>query len=86
MSRCLELERRSVCNTPHLRHRVILMLVPSVKKSLQSGERKIPGEQWPAFVYEDYRYDSTNPWRGLFRSTLLVTVCSPFLKDTIRFT
>ncbi|KZP03248.1 hypothetical protein FIBSPDRAFT_727103 [Athelia psychrophila] len=44
-----------------------------VKKSLQSGERKIPGEQWPAFVYEDYRYDLTNPWRGLFRSTLLVT-------------
>ncbi|KZP19818.1 hypothetical protein FIBSPDRAFT_955085 [Athelia psychrophila] len=45
----------------------------AVKKSLRSGERKIPGEQWPAFVYEDYRYDSTNPWRGLFRSTLLVT-------------
>ncbi|KZP11148.1 hypothetical protein FIBSPDRAFT_962474 [Athelia psychrophila] len=45
----------------------------AVKRGLRSGERAIPGEQWPAFIYEDNQYDSTNPWQGLFRGALLVT-------------
>lgn len=46
----------------------------SVKKDLRSGQRKVPGEHWPTFVYENYRYDPTEPWQGLFRGHLLVLV------------
>ncbi|KZP09289.1 hypothetical protein FIBSPDRAFT_760197 [Athelia psychrophila] len=44
----------------------------NIKKELRSGQRKVPGEHWPTFVYEDYRYDPTEPWHGLFRGRLLV--------------
>jgi hypothetical protein len=35
----------------------------------------VAGDQWPVFLYEDYRYDPEAPWTGLLRSSLLVTVC-----------
>jgi hypothetical protein len=34
----------------------------------------IPGDQWPIFLYGGYTYDPEDPWRGLFRSRLLVSV------------
>ena len=34
----------------------------------------IPGNQWPIFIYQGYEYDPEDPWKGLFRSTLLVSV------------
>jgi hypothetical protein len=34
----------------------------------------VPGDQWPIFLYKDYTYDPENPWNGLFRSTLLLSV------------
>ncbi|KZP11713.1 hypothetical protein FIBSPDRAFT_756419 [Athelia psychrophila] len=43
-----------------------------VKISLRSGERKVPGEHWPSFVYENCRYDPEEPWQGLFRGAFLV--------------
>ena len=49
-----------------------------VKKQLRSGEFIVAGDQWPLLVYRDHVYDPENPWNGLFRSVLLVSV-SPSL-------
>jgi hypothetical protein len=45
------------------------------KDKLRSGELLVPGDQWPIFLYQGYSYDPDDPWNGLFRSTLLVSVC-----------
>jgi hypothetical protein len=34
----------------------------------------IPGDQWPVFLYAGYQYDPEDPWKGLFRSSLLISV------------
>jgi len=34
----------------------------------------IPGDQWPIFLYAGYQYDPEDPWKGLFRSPILVSV------------
>lgn len=34
----------------------------------------VPGDQWPVFLYKGYVYDADDPWKGLFRSNLLVYV------------
>jgi hypothetical protein len=34
----------------------------------------VPGDQWPIFLYAGYEYDPEDPWKGLFRSSLLVSV------------
>jgi hypothetical protein len=34
----------------------------------------VSGDQWPIFVYHGYNYDPEDPWNGLFRSILLVSV------------
>jgi hypothetical protein len=36
----------------------------------------VPGDQWPIFLYAGYEYDSEDPWKGLFRSTILICVSS----------
>ncbi|KIM86989.1 hypothetical protein PILCRDRAFT_4229 [Piloderma croceum F 1598] len=45
---------------------------PEIKGRLRSGEMTVPGDQWPIFLYAGYEYDPQNPWKGLFKSTLLV--------------
>ena len=35
---------------------------------------QVKGDQWPIFLYADYTYDSKDPWNGLLRSGLLVSV------------
>jgi len=45
-----------------------------IKEKLRSGELAVPGDQWPIFLYHGYTYDPEDPWNGLFRSTLLVSV------------
>jgi hypothetical protein len=55
------------------------MLIPPnqrIKEGLRSGEMIVPGNQWPVFLYAGYEYDPENPWKGLFRSTILVCVGS----------
>jgi hypothetical protein len=47
-----------------------------VKQQLRSGEFIIPGDQWPLLVYRDHVYDPENPWNGLFRSVILISVSS----------
>lgn len=46
---------------------------PVTKEKLRNGEMLIPGDQWPIFLYGGYTYDPEDPWRGLFRSRLLVS-------------
>ena len=36
----------------------------------------VAGDQWPIFIYQGYTYDPEDPWNGLFRSSLLVSVGS----------
>lgn len=48
----------------------------SIKKQLRSGELMVCGDQWPVFLYHGYNYDPEDPWKGLFRSPLLVMVRS----------
>lgn len=45
-----------------------------IKEKLRSGEMLIPGDQWPIFLYAGYKYDAEDPWQGLCRSSLLVSV------------
>lgn len=46
----------------------------SVKKGLQSGELAVSGDQWPLFLFANYKFQPEEPWDGLFRSNLLVCV------------
>jgi hypothetical protein len=34
----------------------------------------VSGDNWPIFLYHGYNYDAEDPWNGLFRSALLVSV------------
>jgi len=45
-----------------------------IKEKLRSGEMAVSGDQWPIFIYHGYSYDPEDPWNGLFRSTLLISV------------
>lgn len=47
-----------------------------MQEQLRSGTYMVAGDQWPIFVYKDSKYDPENPWDGLFRSVLLVSVGS----------
>ena len=51
------------------------VLSPSrTKEKLCNGEIAPSGDQWPIFLYHGYNYDSEDPWNGLLRSALLVSV------------
>jgi hypothetical protein len=47
-----------------------------IKEKLRNAELAVTGDQWPIFLYHGYQYDEEDPWNGLFRSSLLVTVRS----------
>jgi hypothetical protein len=62
----------------------LLSYFASTKEKLKSGELVVAGDQWPMFLYEGYVYDPDDPWKGLFRSSLLVSVClSSFASATM---
>lgn len=44
------------------------------KERLRSGEMAVPGDLWPIFLYHGYNFDPEDPWNGLFRSSLLISV------------
>lgn len=50
---------------------------PRVKEKLRTGEMMVPGDQWPIFLYHGFAYDPEDPWNGLFRSTILISVSLP---------
>ena len=49
------------------------------KEKLRSGELEVSGDQWPMFLYKDYRFDPNNPWNGLFCSQLLINISASLL-------
>lgn len=49
-----------------------------IKQKLRSGELSVAGDQWPIFLYSSYRYDESDPWKGLLQSSILVKVSSIF--------
>ena len=53
-----------------------MLLFVSVKDKLKLGEMMVAGDDWPVFLYDGYHYDPKDPWKGLFHSSLLVTVCT----------
>jgi hypothetical protein len=58
-----------------LSYKFILFLIPRrIKEKLRSGEMLVSGDNWPIFLYHGYSYDPEDPWNGLFRSSLLVSV------------
>jgi hypothetical protein len=48
------------------------------KEKLRSGELAVAGDQWPIFLYHGEQYDPDDPWNGLFRSALLLSVSNYF--------
>jgi hypothetical protein len=50
-----------------------------IRECLRQGDLHVSGEQWPIFLYHDYSYDPDNPWKGLLRSSLVVSVSSSSL-------
>ena len=55
---------------------VCTLMFLSTKENLRNGEIIISGDQLPLFIYQGYYCDPEDPWNGLFRSSLLVSVCS----------
>ena len=51
-----------------------MYVAPSTRAKLANGELQVSGDQWPIFLYADYTYDSEDPWNGLLRSGLLISV------------
>ncbi|KAH6872022.1 hypothetical protein BKA70DRAFT_1130313 [Coprinopsis sp. MPI-PUGE-AT-0042] len=45
---------------------------PETRESLRTGTLIIAGDEWPVFLYKDYRCNPQDVWDGLFRSSLLV--------------
>jgi hypothetical protein len=50
------------------------LFVNRTKENLRSGEMLVCGDQWPIFLYAHQTYDPEDPWCGLLRSRLLVSV------------
>jgi hypothetical protein len=59
---------------------------PRTKEKLRSGEMVVSGDQWPIFLYYGYNYDQEDPWNGLFRSSLLVSVSAIGIQATVMLT
>jgi hypothetical protein len=50
---------------------------------LRNGTMMVTGLQWPIFLYQDYKYDTEEPWDGLLHSTLLIKVCPTHFSDVV---
>jgi hypothetical protein len=74
-----------------LLHMLLMLLIPTfrVREKLSSGEMPVRGDQWPMLVYVDQEYDLQEPWKGLFRSWILVWVhmhfYSPSTIDSVAY-
>jgi hypothetical protein len=41
---------------------------------LENGEIVVTGNDWPLFLYAGESFDEGDPWNGLFRGQILITV------------
>lgn len=46
----------------------------SIKEKLRNNQLRVAGDQWPILLYANYAYDAEDPWNGLLRSGILVSV------------
>ena len=51
-----------------------MRIASSTHTKLSNGEVQVAGDQWPIFLYANYAYDAEDPWNGLLRSGLLISV------------
>lgn len=56
---------------------LLILRCHRTREKLRSGELEVPGDQWPVFLYSGNVYDVEDPWKGLLRSSLLVSVGRP---------
>jgi hypothetical protein len=54
-----------------------LILSTRIQENLKSGELVVSADQWPTFIYQDYKFHADDPWRGAFQSSLLISVRLP---------
>jgi hypothetical protein len=45
----------------------------------------VPGDQWPSFLYANNTCLDEDPWKGLLRSQILVSVCPIYCMVYIKF-
>jgi Family of unknown function (DUF6698) len=45
-----------------------------LKTKLRNGELLVPGDQWPLFIYAGQLFDPEDPWKGLFKSKIMIQV------------
>ncbi|KAH6911254.1 hypothetical protein BKA70DRAFT_1099672 [Coprinopsis sp. MPI-PUGE-AT-0042] len=45
----------------------------AIREGLRLGTIVVAGDQWPHFLYRDYKCNPNDIWDGLFRSTLLIS-------------
>ncbi|RDB24406.1 hypothetical protein Hypma_008496 [Hypsizygus marmoreus] len=45
---------------------------PEIRRQLKEDLLVPSGDSWPILLYADFVYDPDDPWKGLFRSSLLV--------------
>lgn len=55
-------------------HARLKNFIHRTRDKLMSGQIQVAGDQWPLFLYANYSYDPEDPWNGLLRSGLLVSV------------
>ena len=55
------------------------LFVQRIQEKLRSGKLSVSDDQWPIFLYRFYKFDSSDPWKGLLQSSILVKVSHIFL-------
>jgi len=55
-----------------------------VKEKLRTAELTVSGDQWLIFLYQGYHYDPEDPWNGLFRGPILISVCDLLFFENLR--
>jgi hypothetical protein len=62
-------------SAPSRPHFVLNSLTLSrIKAKLRNGDMIVSGDHWPIFLYAGHVYDPEDPWKGLFKSQILVSV------------
>jgi hypothetical protein len=72
-----------ILSMQYLRHGQRHLMTFRTRESLRGGHLQVPGDQWPLLLYHEYSYDPDNPWKGLLRSTILISVSRAARLDAV---
>ena len=61
--------------------RPLILSKSRFKAKLRSGELLVHGDQWPLFIYVGQIFSDEDPWKGLFRSKIMVQVTPLLLSN-----